>query len=356
MLWRRNPSPKNHRSQLLLEADLAREAIHSFFLKNELAGLSAIIESPSGSIEIAHGSADITAQTPMTVSTPHRLASVSKQFTAVAVLSLIEEGDLKLENSLEDFFPGLHPNWKDIKIENLLNHTSGLADYLDLIEDMGREYDFDELHERLGELVLRFYPGERFEYSNTGYLLLGHIVQSATQFELGDYIESLAGSLGMNSTKPNDPTALPPNLATGYNSEFDNGKRQLSLASPDSRSLSITGDGGLISSCPDLVKWNSALYRYEITTQELLAKMVTPVPTSIEIKHGVKWGYGFGIGITERDGRTTYSHAGEWNGTSTYLSYNLDTQTTIAILVNCVEVELSPLVKTLENLDSTAAR
>ncbi len=166
-----------------------------------------------------YGLANIELDVPVKPETIFQSGSVGKQFTATAVMMLVEEGKLALDDKISEYLPGIPPAWKDIMVRNLLTHTSGIADYTDkenvkaggLINLRG-DYTEKELFQKLITLPLKFQPGEKWQYSNTGYVLLGMIIHKVTGKFYGDFLqERIFRPLGMSSTRIISESDIIPN-------------------------------------------------------------------------------------------------------------------------------------------------
>lgn len=240
----------------------------------------------------AYGIADVENDTPCTPTTNFRLASVSKQFTAAAVMLLVDRKKLTLDDTLDKFFPGF-PAWgQKITVRHLLEHTSGLPDYENLIPEGTTLQldDLDVLHFLMDAKEPLFAPGEKWQYSNSGYTLLGLIVEQAAdqpfhQFLMWEFFKPL----GMNDTVMymrglNDI----PHRAYGH--EKKDGKW---VRADQSLTSAIRGDGGVYSSLVDYQKWLAGLYQRRILSPEAYKQIFTPhVETD---RYGAQYGYGWFI-------------------------------------------------------------
>lgn len=257
-----------------------------------------------------YGRADIESKTPITGATVFELASVSKQFTATAVEILAERGSLALDDDARKVLPEL-PEFeakRPIRIRDLLWHTSGLHDYLDLIE--GEEWTNEGVLKRLAQEKLDFPTGTKFDYSNSNYLLLALIVERVSKQSFREFLaEAIFKPAGMRSaTVFDDPKRRIG--ATGY-------KRQRREWVVSESALAVVGDGGVRVSLEDWVGWEGMLRK-------------RPPPASGTLDDGTKTGYGFGWAV----GDGVVDHSGGWMGASTYVVRDLKEELTVVVLSN----------------------
>src|SRR6266496_4496947 len=243
-----------------------------------------------------YGLADLEKKIPCTTNTNFRLASVTKQFTAMAVLILAEQGKLSLEDCLPKFFPEFPAYGKTISLDHLLTHTSGLPDYEDHIPQgttiplSDRDVLFILRHQSKAD----FAPGAQFHYSNSAYALLASIVESVSGKTFPAFVkEKIFNPLGMtNSVAYVAGLFSVPNRAYGY----VNGTSGWEL-SDQSVTSAVLGDGGIYSSVADLFKWEQALYTEKLISRKMLADAVTAHSSGSDFK-GSGYGYGWHVGST----------------------------------------------------------
>jgi CubicO group peptidase (beta-lactamase class C family) len=250
----------------------------------------AIIKNGKLIYSKGYGLSDLEANIKVTDQSNFRLASVTKQFTAAAILQLIEKNKLSLQTKLSDCFPSLPSYAQDISIKHLLNHTSGISDYDDFIDESANTNqlsDADVLKACMNFKKTYFPPGDQYRYSNTAYVLLGLIIEKYSGLSYPDYLAkyifkplkmktTLAYIKGVNEI---------PNRAYGYS------KNQGSWIRKDQSSTSATlGDGGIYSNLTDFFKWDAALYSNKILPQ----KVWTMAFDQQVLNNGTKTDYGFG--------------------------------------------------------------
>lgn len=292
------------------------------------------------------GFANLETRTPMRLESRHEMASISKTFTAAAVLRLVDEGKLKLDDPLTKHLAGAPDSWKAITIQHLLQHTSGLADYLGPTVSLGQERPARALVEGLHARPLRFVPGSRYEYSNSGYLVLGEVVAQVT----GEPFSVAARRLVLEPAKlphavPASPRTMIPDRATGYErfrGEFVN-------ETFVSQSMSQLGDGWLMASALDLLRWHDVLKNQELLRAETWRAAWTPT----QLPEDKSYPYGFGFSVDREGEKPRISHSGGWVGTTTFFLSDHETDSCIVILANGSPVAIGPLVREATALIST---
>jgi CubicO group peptidase (beta-lactamase class C family) len=303
------------------------------------------------------GKANIATNTDLNAESLFELASVSKQFTAMAVMLLKKQGKLSYDDSLRKFIPLL--SYHNITVKQLLHHTSGLPDYMDIFSKnwdstkIATNKDMIDLLAKYKPAVL-FTPGEKWEYSNTGYALLASIIEKASGMSYGAYLSKyIFKPLGMKRTvvfRRRYEKKVIPNYAYGY--VYDEGKKKFVL--PDSLSQTATmvysldgivGDGTVNSTTNDLLKWDRALYTEKFVPKEMMQEAFQPGV----LTDGKKTTYGFGWGISELKGiGKVLSHSGGWPGYNTLIERHIDSGKTIIILKNYERQ--APMLQKIRNI------
>lgn len=273
-----------------------------------------------------YGFANLELQVRVKPETIFQSGSVGKQFAATAVMMLVEEGKLGLDDPVTKFLPDAPPSWAPFRIRHLLTHTSGLGDYPDAM-DYRKDYTEDELLKMVYGTPLLFAPGEKWSYSNLAFLTLGVVIRRVSGQFYGDLMqERIFRPLGMTSTRIISESDLIPNRAAGYILKNGELKNQ-DWVSP---TLNTTADGALYFNVLDLGKWDAALYSEGLLKRSSLDQMWTPV----RLNDGSTYPYGFGWGVEEKNGRKVVSHTGEWQGFLTHIARFLDRRLTIVVLTN----------------------
>jgi CubicO group peptidase (beta-lactamase class C family) len=259
--------------------------------------------------ELAVGMADVESQTPCTPSTNFRMASVSKQFTATAVLLLIDRGVVSLDDTLEKFFPGFPDYGRKISVKHLLTHTSGMPAYENLIPKGTTLQldDLDVLHLLMDAKEPRFKAGEKFEYSNSGYAILGLIVEIASDKPFHEFLrDEVLKPLGMeNSVLYQRGLNEVAHRAYGHRRDGDGWVR-----ADQSLTSAIRGDGAVYTSLRDYQKWLAGIEEQKLLNPATYKAMFSPhVLTDRDGAH-----YGYGWFLDEYRGEPRIHHNGDTRG------------------------------------------
>ncbi len=290
--------------------------------------------------------------------TNFRLASLTKQFTAMAIMLLVHDGKLKYEDRLTDVFPDFPAYGKAITIRQLLNHTSGLMDYEGILEKQYpgvpdekipqiRDAGVFDLLKR--QTTTKFPPGTRWDYSNSGYVLLGIVVEKKSGMSFGDFLhERIFQPLGMNHTVAYEKAK---NEVT--NRAYGHTRTAGTWRETDQSSTSATlGDGGVYTSLDDLEKWDRALTRHTLLTEKEMAPALAPPAQAngapLQTPDGtVAPLYGFGWFLDPYRGHRRYSHYGETVGFRTAIQRFPDDGLTVIVLANRSEVDAPALAESV---------
>jgi CubicO group peptidase (beta-lactamase class C family) len=293
-----------------------------------------------------YGFANLELNVPVKPETIFQTGSVGKQFTATAVMMLVEENKIALDDKLSKYLPGTPAKWKNVTIRNLLTHTSGIADYggeedsKPTVISLRQDYTEDELLKRFALLPMNFPPGTKWSYSNTGYVLLGIVIHKVTGEFYGDFLQQrIFRPLGMTSTRIISEADIIPNRAAGYELVKGEIKNQ-EWVSP---SLNTTADGALYTNVLDMSKWDAALYSEKLLKKSSFDQMWTPV-TLKPRKPGddTSAPYGFGWDVTAANGHRLIEHGGAWQGFTTQISRYVNDRLTVIVLTNLDEDHSHP--------------
>ena len=287
-------------------------------------------------IDKCYGTADFEKKDTLTTNSIFQLASMSKQFTAMGIMILKDNGKLNYDDKVQKFIPNFP--YEKITIRHLLNHTSGLPNYLWLVDRFWvlSEPPYNDDAIRIlnsANQYLNFESGKRFQYSNTGYVLLASIIEKVSKMRFGDFLnKNIFEPLGMENTfvystvfKDNENKKMIPgyrHYSRGYN-KF-----------PKTKFDGIVGDKGIYSTTSDLYKWDQALYDDKIINNQTLMKSFQ----NGKLNNGKKVKYGFGFRIKEDQfGNRIIYHNGLWEGFRNSIVRNIKDKTTIIILehTNC---------------------
>ncbi|MDQ2692433.1 MAG: beta-lactamase family protein, partial [Chloroflexota bacterium] len=293
-----------------------------------LAGLAVGIHFKGELYEQGYGLADLDSGEPVTGTTVFKIASLTKSFTAAAILRLVEEGQLSLDDPLSRYIPGTPAYAEEILVRHLLEHTSGLPEWsVDVAQEALPEtfstaeavdYYFNSTQQ------LEFEPGESWQYNNIGYFLLGAIIENLTGVRYGDYfMSSFFQPLEMRSTF--DCATGSGELTTGYHSRA-NGLE--TARSSDLRFLAAAG--ALCSNVGDLLKWLDALSSGKVIAQETWQQMITPTG----LPSGEITDYGLGFVVQQADQGMLIMHEGATAGFNSYFAYYPEHDLRIVLLTN----------------------
>lgn len=299
---------------------------HFAAFQGAVPGASALLlRNGEPQLAVAFGLADLDAQTPATPTTNYRLASVSKQFTAMATLLLVSDGKLKLEDSLARFFADSPSFWQHVTIQQLLTHTSGLLDYEDLLlpDATAQVHDEDVLELVRAQASGYFAPQTAYRYSNTAYCLLALIVAQVAGQSFPNFLqERIFAPLGMHATLAHqEGVSVVPRRAYGHT--LRDGAWQRTDQSVTSATL---GDGGIYSSVVDLARWDAGLADGLLLPRQWMQALFTPY---VAILSGEAYGFGWYL-----RGRHLAYHTGDTVGFRTAIVRRLDQRATAVVLVN----------------------
>ena len=306
------------------------DALFENTIKTNGPGASVLV-ARDGKIlfEKGYGLADIEHQVPVTAETKFRIGSISKQFTAAAILKLQEQGKLSVEDKLSKYYPDF-PRGGEVTLRHLLTHTSGIHSYTDkpgFMDSVTKPIKPDALVKSFENDPFDFHPGEKWSYCNSGFFLLGCIVEKVSGESYEEFLrKTFFEPLGMRNTGVHHSDAELKNVALGY----DGGPKRavnwdMSWAG---------GAGALYSTVGDLYRWNEAIFHYKILTAATLEAAFTPVKTAANQGDNPDAGYGFGWAIAKFRGASEISHGGGLNGFTSFLLRLPGKNVTVAVLAN----------------------
>jgi CubicO group peptidase (beta-lactamase class C family) len=333
------PTPVNAQSSSATP-DPVGDYVRGEMQKQRIPGLSLLV-SKGGQIVRAEGFglANVELQVPVKPETVFQSGSMGKQFTATAVMMLVEEGKVALEDPLTKFFPDAPAAWKEVTVRELLSHTAGFTDYPEKF-DFRKDWTEDELLKMVEGIPLAYPPGTKWEYSNLGYLTLGILIHRVTGEFYGDFLQQrIFQPLGMRTTRIMSEADIVPNRAAGYQLVKGELKNQDWVAPM----VNTTADGSLYFSVLDLAKWDAALYGEKLLKRSSFDLMWTPA----KLKDGSpnKDGYGFGWFIENRGGHRVVSHDGAWQGFETTIARYVDDRLTVVVLSNLADGKPSEIAE-----------
>ncbi|MGZ3461645.1 MAG: serine hydrolase domain-containing protein, partial [Archangium sp.] len=296
-----------------------------------VVGLSlAVMRGGDVIIQKGYGQANLELGVPVTEQSLFRIGSITKQFTAAAIMQLVEKGRVQLDDDVTKYvaFP---THGRRITLRHLLTHTSGLKDYT-RAEDYSKraplELTPDEVLALVKDAPPLFEPGAKWSYSNTGYFLLGLVIEKVSGMKYADYVEkNVFPRAGLRHTYSCDVRRILPNRVAGYAVE----KHQLVNAEHLGMSIPYAA-GSLCSTASDLVTWARALETGKVVSAESYKLMTTPVETADG--KGALIPYGFGLAMADIEDHPTVEHGGGINGFTTHLMRLPKDDLTVVVLLN----------------------
>ena len=330
-------------------------------LKSTTAPGAAVLVVRNGKpiLRRGYGVTDLRTLRPIDPQTNFRLASFTKQFTAACIMLLVHDGKLHYDDHLTDIFPEFPAYGKPITVRNLLNHTSGLPDYEDLLMKQYPDTPDEKVPQILDAGVLKlleqqssgkFAPGSHWEYSNSGYAVLAMIVEKVSGKSYSQFLhERIFVPLKMKNTLAYEKGKNEvPHRAYGHTEE-----KSVWRETDQSPTSAVLGDGGIYSSLDDLAKWDRALREHTLLTEAEMRPALTPVqPTDSPAKFpdGPVVSYGFGWFLDPYRGHTRMSHNGETIGFRTTIQRFPDDNLTVIVLANRTDINPEALALKVADL------
>ena len=307
------------------EQDTARmeQVIQSHVSAGTFMGTVLVARDGAVVLDKAYGMANLELEVPNTTATKFRLGSITKQFTAASILLLEERGKLKIDDKVKAYLPDAPMAWDRITVFNLLTHTAGIPNFTAFAD-----YGTIKLSARTAEAsvaamrdkTLDFGPGEKMSYSNSGYLVLGAIIEKVSGQSYEKFVaDNIFTPLGMNDSGYDSNTALIKRRASGYI------RTPAGYVNAGYIHMSIPhAAGALYSTTGDLLKWEQALFAGKVVSKASLDRMITPFKND----------YALGLTSALDKGRRVIAHGGGIDGFNTYLAYYPETRTVIVALSN----------------------
>jgi len=305
--------------------------------RQHIPGLSlAVLRGDSVLLSRGFGFANVELHVPASDSTVYQSGSMGKQFTAALVEMLVDHGQLRLDDSIVRWFPEGASVWRGVTVRRLLTHTAGMAEYTDSTFDYRKDFSEDELVKFAASRPLDFQPGERWSYSNTGYVVLGALIRRVSGRFYGDLLrDSVFAPLGMRDARVISEADIVPNRAGGYRLEGGVLNNQEWVAP----SLNTTADGALYVTVRDLTRWAVALNHRQVPSRSALDTAWTPV----RLSDGVTYPYGFGWFLHTQRGQARIAHTGSWQGFKTVIARYPDSRLTVIVLANLAEAQVGAI-------------
>lgn len=307
--------------------------------KNAFTGSVLVVQDENIVLNKGYGLAKREQHIANTPQTKFRIGSLTKQFTATAVLMLQEQGKIDLHDPVCGYMPDCPTAWKSITIHHLLNHTSGIPDFTDFIGyalTKSARSTPEQTIARFKNKPLDFRPGEKWHYSNSGYIVLGHIIDLVSGASYENFLKkNIFTPLEMRDTGYDHNEK---SLASGYKNAW---------READMIDMSIPfAAGGLYSTTEDLYKWDRALHNKLLLSEESYKKMFTAYTATTGPDSD---GYGYGWTIGKKQGRRVYAHAGEIDGFVSLIARFPDDKVSIILLSNQQNIHWQFIVSSLVN-------
>lgn len=309
--------------------DRIDQTVQKAMSAKHLPGLSlAIVKDGKVVLAKGYGVSNLELQTPTTEHTRFVVFSITKTFTATATMLLVEKGRIKLEDQISKFLPNLPIKWRAVTVRQLLTHTSGLPEYRDHIPELGDvrpDYSTSQVLGLIRKSPMLFPPGDRWEYTETNYYLLGLIIEKVSGMTYQNFVsKQILAPLGLRESRFDDSVRLMPNRADGYLFEKGN------FVNAPRYSPSLTyAAAGLASTVLDLAQWDIALGKRLL--KPATWKMMW---TGAKLNNGKATEYGFGFGLTPFRGHRRIGHVGGGDGFCAALSHFGDDRISVIVCTN----------------------
>ena len=324
---------------VVAQEDQTDDFITAEMRRQNIPGLSLVVLKRGEVIKSkGYGLANTELRIPATPHTVYKIASVSKQFIAAGIMVLAQEGRLGLGDPIGKYLEDTPAAWDGITIRHLLTHTSGLVREAPGFDPFKVQSDADVIRTAY-PLPLRFAPGEKWEYSNTGYFALAEVIRQVSARPWTEYLhEEVFTPSGMNSTRPTNTTENVPNRAQGY---VDNDELRDADNWP-----ALRPSGAFLSTVQDLARWDATLYTDTVLSDSTRRQIWTPVT----LNDGSSYPYGFGWMFADVGGHRLVHHPGGMPGARADLARFVDDGLTIIVIMNLDDVDINAIVRGVATL------
>lgn len=299
------------------------QVIQSYVHPGQFMGSVLVARDGNILLSKGYGDADVEWEIPNAPTTKFRIGSMTKQFTATSILLLEERGKLKVEDPVKKYMPDAPAAWDKVTIQSLLTHTSGIPSFTSFPDYHATEAiptTPEQLVARFRDKPLEFQPGEKWEYSNSGYVLLGYLIEKISGQSYKDFLEeNIFKPVGMRDSGYDSNQAIVPRRASGYSP----GAKGPANAGYIDMTIPFSA-GALYSTTEDLLRWETALFGGNVLSAASLTKMTT----------AFKSDYGFGLMIHTVNGRKEVEHGGGFEGFNTEMQYFPEEKLAIIVLGN----------------------
>jgi CubicO group peptidase (beta-lactamase class C family) len=318
-----------------VRADAIDDLVQAEIKRQKIPGAAvAVIHHGKVTKAAGYGLANLEHAVPVKRETVFQSGSVGKMFTAAAVMLLVEDGKLTLDDPVGKHLPDAPESWQGVTVRHLLTHTAGINDFY-LLMNLQQNYTEDQLLKKAFAATPKPKPGEKWAYSNTGYVTLGVLVSKLSGKFYGDLLkERVFDPLGMKTARVISEADVIPNRAAGYRLAKGEWKNQ-EWVSP---TLNTTADGALYLTLDDYIKWDAALGTDGVLKKASWEQMWTPA----KLADGKETGYGFGWMLGSVNGHKRTHHGGAWQGFTTYFDRYPDDRLTVVVLTNLAAPASNP--------------
>jgi D-alanyl-D-alanine carboxypeptidase len=319
-------------------ADRVDDYLKAEMEQHKIPGLAlTIIQNGKATKSAAYGLANFELNVPVTLDTVFEIGSITKQFTAAGILLLAQEGKLTVDDKLSQHLKDMPDSWRDVTLRHLLTHTSGIKSYTGLDGfELTRHLTQAQFLKTLGVQPLEFQPGAGWKYSNSGFSLLGYVIENVSGENYWQFMsERIFKPLGMSRTTDRLPGRVIPNRADGYE------QTNHVLINRDYDLTEVFSAGAIASTVGDLSKWNAMLDRTDLLNPSTKDAMWTPA----KLNDGKPTKYGFGWFLDSVGGHKNIGHGGSTSGFSASIQRFPDDKLAVIILTNTDEQIATTLAK-----------
>ena len=327
----------------LAHADSVDDYIHAEMKNHRIPGVSLMVIQTNQPVKRGfYGLANVELNVPVTAETAFEIGSITKQFTAAAILLLAQEGRLSVDDRISRHLKQTPESWQNITVRHLLTHTSGLKSFTGLDGfELRRHLTQEQFLKAISAYPLEFKPGEAWKYCNTGYNLLGFIIENVCGASYWDFLnQRILQPLGMSSTTNRLPANIIPNRAAGYE------QTNHIWLNRDYDLTDVFSAGAILSTIGDLAKWNFSLDAETLLAVRSKEQMWTPA----RLSDGTSTNYGFGWHIDQLEGHANIGHSGSTSGFSASLQRFPDDRLAVIILTNTDEQIATTLARRIATL------
>jgi D-alanyl-D-alanine carboxypeptidase len=319
------------------QADRVDEFVRAEMDRHEIPGLALTISRAGHEIRSAvYGLANVELQSPVRHETVFEIGSLTKQFTAACILLLAQDGKLSIDDRISRHLADIPPAWSNITLRHLLTHTSGIRNYTGLDGfELTKRLNQSQFLKAIGAQPMDFAPGDQAKYCNSGYNLLGYIIENVSGQNYWAFLaERIWAPIGMTSSTNRDPAIVIPNRANGYL------RKKSGLHNRSNDLTDVFSAGAIVSTIGDLAKWNAALD----TGKLLNTSSRTQMWSAGKLNNDNECPYGFGWRIGQIAGHKNIGHSGSTSGFSASLQRLPDDNLTVIVLCNSDEPNIATTI------------